>query len=249
MPGSWSAAEILTDWRITIHSFVLWLSLARILRRMRAHGRVLIALIAAALTAELAAQPPPAQPKFSASALAVVVDATVRDRDGKPMQCLSASDFEVTEDGVLQQLSTFDAVDVAGCVAAPDPSEPISTPPLARVLSTPPLVTALVFEELGEHARVGAWHAAQAFIDNGRRPDEFVGVFVVERTVHTMVPYTRDRKALQAGLRRAAMRPGCPIYMPPSIDSAAGPTGCGDGLTAQARATATCKGCRRWPAR
>jgi VWFA-related protein len=209
---------------------------------MQVRGRLLIALIAASLTADVAAQPPQAQPRFSASALAVVVDATVRDRDGKPMGCLSASDFEVSEDGVRQELSSFEAVGVPGCEPAGDPSEPASPPPLARVLSTPPLVTALVFEELGEQARVGAWHAAEAFIDKRRRPGEFVGVFVVERAVHTMTPYTRDRKALLAGVRRAAMRPGCPIYMAPDVASAGGGSSCGHGLTAQARATATLQG-------
>ena len=56
------------------------------------------------------------------------------------------------------------------------------------MLSTPPLVTALVFEELGERARVAAWQAARAFVEEGRRPGEFVGVFVVELAVQTMVP-------------------------------------------------------------
>ena len=99
--------------------------------------------------------------------------------------------------------------------------------PLARALSTAPLVTALVFEELGDQARLAAWHAATAFVEEGRRPGEFVGVFVVELAVQTMVPYTRDKDALLAGLRRAAMRPGCPIYMPPDVESAAGPSECG----------------------
>jgi VWFA-related protein len=209
---------------------------------MRPHSGLWIALIAASLAAEVAAQPPQAQPKFSTSALAVIVDATVRDRDGNPMGCLRASDFDVFEDDVPQQVSSFEAVDVPACERARDPSAPASPPPLTRVLSTPPLVTALVFEELGEQARVGAWHAAEAFIDEGRRPDEFVGVFVLDRAVHTMVPYTRDRKALLAGLRRAAMRPGCPIYMESDVASAAGSSDCVNGLSGHARASATLKG-------
>lgn len=216
-------------------------ALAAILRRIHPRGRLLIALIAVSLPAEVAAQPPQAQPKFSTSALAVVVDATVRDGDGKPLGCLSASDFEVSEDGVPQQVISLEAVDIPNCEPARDPSGLASPPPLVRVLSTPPPVTALVFEELGDQARVAAWHAAEAFIDNGRRPDEFVGVFVVERAVHTMVPYTKDRKALLAGLRRAAMRPGCPIYVTPSVDSAASPSECGRGMTEHARASATLK--------
>jgi VWFA-related protein len=205
-------------------------------------GRLLIALIAASLPAEVTAQPPQAQSKFRTSALGVVVDATVRDRDGKPIRCLSAPDFEVSEDGVLQQVSSFEAVDVPDCEPAGDRSGPASPPPLARILSTPPPVTALLFEELGEQARVGAWHAAEAFIDEARRPDEFVGVFVLDRAVHTIVPYTRDRTALLAGVRRAAMRPGCPIYMPTDVEGAAGSSDCRNGISEHSRASATLKG-------
>ena len=145
------------------------------------------------------------------------------------MPCLDASQFEVLEDGVPQQISSFEAVDVSGCGPSPGASAPdvaAGPQPLARVLSTPPLVTALVFEELGDQARLAAWRAATAFVEEGRRPGEFVGVFVLELAVQTMVPYTRDKDALLDGLRRAAMRPGCPIEMPPDVESAAGPSGC-----------------------
>ena len=191
-------------------------------RRALAAGAALMAPVV--LTA-VTWQPPQ---RFAATAVAVVVDATVRDRDGKPMGCLRASDFEVFEDGVPQQISSFEAVDVPGCEPPPgDTAPPSEQPaPLARVLSTPPLVTALVFEELGDQARLAAWHAATAFVEEGRRPGEFVGVFVVELAVQTMAPYTRDKDALLDGLRRAAMRPGCPIYMPPDVESAAGASAC-----------------------
>ena len=193
--------------------------------RALAAGAALMAPVA--LTA-VTWQPPQ---RFAATAVAVVVDATVRDRDGRPMGCLRASDFDVLEDGVPQQISSFQAVDVPAAGRRPATRRPPAEQPapLARALSTAPLVTALVFEQLGDQARVAAWHAANAFVEEGRRPGEFVGVFVVELAVQTMVPYTRDKDALLAGLRRAAMRPGCPIDMPPDVDSAAGSSGCGAG--------------------
>ncbi len=200
--------------------------------RCRHIDRVLLVAMAASIPVAGAAQPSDPQPRFKSSAVVVVVDATVRDRDGKPVRCLTASDFEVFEDGQRQEVSSFEAVDVPDCAAPRGPSSDASPPRLARVLSTPPPVTALVFEELGATARLDAFHAAEVFVDEGRRPDEFVGVFVVDaRAVHTMVPYTRDRKAMLDGLRRAAMRPGGPIETGGSIESAAGPSTCGHGGT------------------
>ncbi|MBK5296647.1 MAG: VWA domain-containing protein [Vicinamibacteria bacterium] len=209
-------------------------------QRARVVAALIVALAPAAFTA-VAPQPPQ---RFSATAVAVIVDATVRDRAGRPMPCLDASQFEVLEDGVPQQISSFEAVDVPDCEPPPEAGAPAAArpQPLVRVLSTPPLVTALVFEELGEHARVAAWQAARAFVEEGRRPGEFVGVFVVERAVITMVPYTRDTDALLAGLRRAAMRPGCPIYLPPDVASAATPSGCSNGLPGNLRTSSTLKG-------
>lgn len=211
---------------------------------MHPRGRVVAALVVAVTTATLTAVAPQPPQRFSATAVAVIVDATVRDRAGRPMPCLDASQFEVLEEGVPQQISSFEAVDVPDCEPPAEAGAPgVARPqPLARVLSTPPLVTALVFEELGEHARVAAWQAARAFVEEGRRPGEFVGVFVVERAVLTMVPYTRDTEALLAGLRRAAMRPGCPIYLEPDVASAATPSGCSNGLPGNLRTGATLKG-------
>jgi VWFA-related protein len=195
-------------------------------------ARVVLIASAASIPAVGAGQPPDPQPRFKSSAVAVVVDATVRDRDGKPVRCLTASDFEVFEDGQRQEVRSFEAVDVPECAARPEPSGHASPPSLAQVLSTPPPVTALVFEELGATARADAWHAAEVFVDEGRRPDEFVGIFVVDaRAVYTMVPYSRDRDALMDGLRRVAMRPGCPIETGGSIESAAGPSTCIHGGT------------------
>ncbi len=199
----------------------------------------------AAVPAMLAAASGQPQPRFGATAVGVVVDATVRDADGRHLTCLEASQFEVLEDGVPQRISSFEAVDVPECgppeSAASTSSAPLP-PPLARVISTPPLFTALVFEELGEQGRAAAWHAANDFVREGRRPDEFVGVFVVERAVLTMVPYTRDTDALLTGLRRAAMRPGCPIELEGDIASAAPPSECRGGMSDAVRASETLKG-------
>src|SRR5262249_52482799 len=55
----------------------------------------------------LVAQEPQAPPVFRAGTNIVRVDATVVDRDGNPVSNLTASDFEIREDGVLQTISSF----------------------------------------------------------------------------------------------------------------------------------------------
>jgi len=175
--------------------------------------------------------------------VAVVVDATVRDAAGRHLPCLDASQFELLEDGKPQQISSFEAVDVPGCGApAPDASSSATPPPLTRVLTTAPLVTALVFEELGDQARLAAWRAATAFVLEGRRTGEFIGVFAIDRTVHTMVRYTRDLDAVVAGLRKAVMRPGCPIESPGDVGSAAFSSLCRSGMSEDVRAGETLRG-------
>ena len=79
----------------------------------------LVAVVAAAALAVAPAIPAAGsgqpQPRFGATAVAVVVDATVRDADGRHLPCLEASQFDVLEDRVPQQISSFEAVDVPEC--------------------------------------------------------------------------------------------------------------------------------------
>src|SRR5678816_4834503 len=55
----------------------------------------------------LAAQEPQAPPTFRTGTNIVRVDATVVDRNGDPVPSLTAEDFEIREDGVLQTISSF----------------------------------------------------------------------------------------------------------------------------------------------
>ena len=49
---------------------------------------------------------------FRAGVRAIQVDAVVTDEDGNPVRRLTADDFEVTERGIPQPLTTFEAVDI-----------------------------------------------------------------------------------------------------------------------------------------
>ena len=55
---------------------------------------------------------------------AIVVDVVVRDRDGKPVTDLKASDFELFEETVLQDIGSFTPVEPA---RTPVPRRPAAT--------------------------------------------------------------------------------------------------------------------------
>ncbi|MEX2273468.1 MAG: VWA domain-containing protein [Vicinamibacterales bacterium] len=84
-------------------------------------------VLSAAASAQQAQTPPPPpkpaeepqqKPMFRGGARYVRVDVFPTDRDGVPIEGLTAQDFEVYEDGKLQQIDTFEFVDIE-----PEPEE------------------------------------------------------------------------------------------------------------------------------
>ena len=69
------------------------------------HGlRLLLGIVAT--TATLAAVQDPPRPVFRSGAAAVAVDVSVRDPSRRPVTGLGARDFQVYDNGVLQQVDT-----------------------------------------------------------------------------------------------------------------------------------------------
>lgn len=192
----------------------------RTTRQHRWLGLVLVGAVALS-AAETTGQ----QQRFGVSSVGIVLDATVRDASGAPLACLEASQFEIVEDNVPQQLLSFDAVGMSRCGTETQP-QPTREPSVREAVATPPTVTALVFEELGPDARAAAWRAATALVEEREFRDEFIGVFSVDRAVHTHVAYTKDKAAVMAALREAAMRPGCPVAVEATTSAAADASGC-----------------------
>src|SRR5438093_269121 len=69
-----------------------------------------IRAMAAVFVFGLAAQPqePEKLIRFETTSDLIVVDVTVRDRDGKPIEGLKKEDFTLLEDGTPQQISVFE---------------------------------------------------------------------------------------------------------------------------------------------
>jgi len=197
----------------------------------------LLALTAATPSAQ---SPDPAQPRLVAPpATAVLVDVVVRDGHGVLITDLDTEAVEVLEDGVRQQIVLFEAPRGRGAPAATtDPGTPASRPGSATPTGAPNLV-ALVFEELGPEARAAAYKAARVYLAEQKGSDEFVGVFAIDQALHTLVPYTRNIRTVERGVRTAAMRPGCPLYFEGDVAPAAFGEECTKARNGRLRAVAT----------
>ena len=71
-------------------------------------------ICAAVVFATIAQGQPPQRPAISSTATAILVDAVVRDKSGQLVTDLSATDFELFEDGARQTIDSFTRVTRGG---------------------------------------------------------------------------------------------------------------------------------------
>lgn len=148
-----------------------------------------------------------------AQATAVLVDVVVRDRRGQPVTDLTAADFELYEDGVLQDIGaltlyTPEGVRRAPTGAAPAPATPTTAAATARPeLEAPPEpVIALVFDRLSPEARAFAHKAALGYVGQAGQIQSLVGVFGIDLSLITYQAYTRDSARLRKAIEDVGVR-------------------------------------------
>jgi len=129
---------------------------------------------------------------FAVSAERVKVDLVVRDRKGAILRGLGAADLEVYEDGVRQDVESFDYAERRGG----------ETTAGARP-ATPPAVVAVVFDRLSPGARSFAQQAVIGYLDRAQASKAWMGVFSIDRGLTTLHQFTDDRDALGRSLDRA----------------------------------------------
>ncbi len=163
----------------------------------------------------------PEVPTFSVGTAAVTLDVVVRDKKGKAVRDLKAPDFEVYEDGVRQQVDSFqvfgrgaapaDEAKAAPEVARKAPAVPAAgaapaaeaAPPAAEAAENRPLVIAFVFDRLQPNARHMAQKAALTYLDKGHVEGDLVGIFSIDLALHTLQPFTSDTGLVRRGFERA----------------------------------------------
>ena len=83
-------------------------------RNVFASSLVLAAIAAAELAGQGQGAAPRALQSFTSTSTAILVDVVVRDNHGRPVTDLSASDFDIAEDGVRQKIDSFSRVSHGG---------------------------------------------------------------------------------------------------------------------------------------
>jgi len=158
-------------------------------------------------------QPPPprASGVVQAETTAILVDVVVRDKHGQPVTDLTTADFELYEDGVLQEIGALTRYSAAadGPVAASTttaPPVPADSAPKPKTEPTPEPVIALVFDRLTPEARVMARKAALGYV--GERPQSAarIAVFGIDLSLLTYQTYTHEAMLLRKAIEDVGVR-------------------------------------------
>ncbi|HWW76848.1 MAG TPA: VWA domain-containing protein, partial [Pyrinomonadaceae bacterium] len=160
----------------------------------------------------------------------VLFDVVVRDKRGRVVNDLAASDFEVYEDGVRQEVDSFRLVSPAanaGGGAAPSGRGDKGRAGVAVATNGTPeraaadgagngangvvngangvSAVAFVFDRLSPDARARAYKAALSYLDESANGGELFGVFVTDLSALVLQPFTDDRELVKAGLEKAGL--------------------------------------------
>jgi VWFA-related protein len=150
-----------------------------------------------------------------AEATTVLVDVVVRDKKGQPVTSLTASDFDVLEDGVPQKIGQFALAGAGGVTAESGTTAP--APPTANAdaaaastaapgaASSTPVTIAFVFDRLSTEGRVAAQKAVHAFAAR-KNVAARAGLFSLEGTLVVLQDFTTDPALTVAAVDGLSMR-------------------------------------------
>ncbi len=158
--------------------------------------------------AQAPAQPARPQGTIQAEATAILVDVVVRDKRGQPVTDLTAADFEIYEDGVLQEIGALTLYSPGKAVRQPV-REAAAEPAVGAapaVEATPEAVVALVFDRLSPEGRSLAHKAALGYVGQLGQHSTLIGVFGIDLSLITYQTYTRDTARLQKAIADVGVR-------------------------------------------
>jgi VWFA-related protein len=185
---------------------------------------VLLAMAAAAAAQEAPPEPVDEPPEFGVESSVVLVDVVVRDRNGRAVRDLGASDFRLFEDGQRQELQSFRVVSggrpgpdrllavepapagEAAAAAVEESTPAVASPPAEEGEEAVPSVIAFVFDRLSPNARNIAHQATQVYLERGHVDGDIVAVFGIDLALHVLQPFTRRLSAIEHGFERALVQ-------------------------------------------
>jgi VWFA-related protein len=149
--------------------------------------------------------------KFTTNSNLVIVDVTVKDKSGKPIEGLKADDFQIFEDGKLQKTSVFEFQKLSQ-EAEPPPTLALSdqlklpeAPKTSITAETPGqiqyhdkrlLVLFLDFSSMGVPEQLRAQDAAQEYLDKHITKDDLVAIMLYTSQINVLTDFTSDREVL-----------------------------------------------------
>jgi VWFA-related protein len=140
----------------------------------------------------------------------VALDLIVRDSHGKIVKNLKATDVEITEDGVKQELRSFRAVsgqaEPGGKKGKSEKTDLATTKPMQLPATN---VVCFVFHNLGPVPRRFAISAAGEFIKNDLAPGTWLGAFTLGANGRLigLHPFTTNRDEMVAAIQNAFAAP------------------------------------------
>ena len=148
----------------------------------------------------------------------VIFDAVVKDKKGRPVKDLQAADFQITEDGVQQEVKSFRLVagDTPDSNTKDNPGKSAVVRPKAadQVLEAFNAgrvgTVALVFDRLEQDSRTRAHDAALAYLGNGLGQSDFIGVFGIDLALSVFQTFTNDEKLIRPAIDKAGSSASSP---------------------------------------
>ena len=146
--------------------------------------------------------PPPQPPVFRTEAHFVRVDA-YPTKDGKPVQGLTAEDFEVFEDGAPQKIESFEHVIVHTGGPQAARIEPNSVREGERMAANPRNRVFVIYLDV-PHVQASSSHAIKEplikLFDRMMGPDDLIGV-ITPMMAATQITFARKTEVIERGLR------------------------------------------------
>jgi VWFA-related protein len=177
------------------------------------HNVCAVAVLLVLTAAGQQAPAPAAGVKFTANSNLVIVDATVKDKEGKPIEGLTAKDFTVLEDGKPQQISVFEFQKLAMEPEAPEPppslgdQQDLPEDPKTSITTESPgkvqyhdkrlLVLFFDFSNMGIPEQLRAQDAALTFLNKQITDSDLVAILLFTTVVQVKTDFTADRSMLR----------------------------------------------------
>lgn len=149
----------------------------------------------------------------------VQVDVTVTDKDGRPVTGLTPDDFEIREEGKLQQITDLSFIGAAAPKAVSPAEKPAKKGETRNAPAPPPIplraeqisrtVAVLVDDEFMSFPSVGlVGDSLKKFVAEQIEPNDLVGIFRTARSNTLLQQFTVDRKQLALAVQKLRWLPG-----------------------------------------